>query len=384
MAAHGVVGVAVACGALVFGGGLAPPATAHAPDARAATGCIALPEQSDPALATRLDAIVDGAVADGFAGQVAVIRDGNLVFSRAAGHADLESRIPITDSTLFHVASLTKYFTATAVLRAAEMGLLDVNATVDSLMATNATAAWKITIADLLAHRSGLGSTYAAEGLRDAGAAEAAIAGAASPAPEAGQFRYSNDGYDLLAILLERASNRTYEQFVREELFAPACLTHAAFWGEVDVSDPRRVGQPQKPVDATLRGRNYGMIGSAGLLITAEDLVTWQYRLGSRHVLGSAALGQLLAPRDKVSAGSSTYGAFRMDRPPFGQVLSARGYEDWGDNAILNDYLDCGVTIAVVTSRGPAEETGKPPFRDSISQAMERALAGQSCAGGRN
>jgi CubicO group peptidase (beta-lactamase class C family) len=382
--ARGAAGVALACGALALGGGMAPLAAAHASDARAASRCIALPEQSDPALATRLDAIVDGAVADGFAGQVAVVRDGNLVFRRAAGHADLESRIPVTHSTLFHVASLTKYFTATAVLRAAEMGLMDIDATAASFAATSALAGWNITVADLLAHRSGLGSTYAAEAQRDAGAAVAAIAGAASPAPVAGQFRYSNDGYDLLAILLERATGRTYEQFLREELFAPACLTHAAFWGEMDVSDPRRVGQPLKPVEIRLHGRNYGMIGSAGLLITAQDLVTWQHRLGSGRVLGPASLGQLLAPRDRVSIGFSSYGAFRIDLPPFGQALSARGYEDWGDNAILNDYPDCGLIVAVVTSRGPAEESGKPPFRDSISQAIEGALAGQTCGGGRN
>jgi hypothetical protein len=72
--------------------------------------------------------------------------------------------------------------------------------------------------------------------------------------------------------------------------------------------------------------------------------------------------------------GQATFGAFLIERPGLGRVLSARGAEDWGDNAYLNDYSDCGVIVAIVTSRGPAENSGRPLFRDSMIEAIERRL----------
>ncbi len=113
--------------------------------------------------------------------------------------------------------------------------------------------------------------------------------------------------------------------------------------------------------------------------MTAADLVAWQHALDTGRVLRPASREALFAPRGDMRLGQATYGAFLIRRPGLGRVLSARGYEDWGDNAILNDYFDCGVTLAVVTSRGPADESGRRPFRDSISEAIETTFA-QSCA----
>jgi CubicO group peptidase (beta-lactamase class C family) len=336
--------------------------------------CAALQEAADPALESRLGAIVDQAVSEGFAGQVALIRKGRLVFHRAAGYADLNGHVAVTESTLFHVASITKYVTAAAVLRAAELDLLDVDASIAPLVGQGALAQRSTTFADLLSHRSGLGSTYAAEGQRESASALAAITDAEHPKGKAGRFNYSNDGYDLLAILLERTSHRPYEQFVRDEVFAPACIEGAEFWGDVDLKDARRVGQPLTPIEAGLVGRNYGMLGSAGLLISATDLAAWQFRLHSGRVLDEGSIERLMAPRDKIGVGHATYGAFLVDHPRLGPVLSARGFEDWGDNAILNHYPSCESIVAVVTSRGPAENSGKPPFRSSISEAIEGEL----------
>ena len=78
-----------------------------------------------------------------------------------------------------------------------------------------------------------------------------------------------------------------------------------------------------------------------------------------------------------MSLGQAALGAFLIDHPDLGKVLSARGYEDWGDNAILNHYLERGMILAVVTSKGPAEEPGRrpSPFRTRLAQAVEEILA---------
>lgn len=349
---------------------LAGPATARATD----SACTGIERRANAALAGRIDAIVDAAAAEGFAGGVALVVDGALVYERVAGSADRRGRVPVTSDTLFHVASITKYFTAVAVLAAVEDERLRLGDEVGELLATPRLGGLGVTVEDLLTHRSGLGSSYAAEGETTAAGALEAIDAQPVDAAQAGGFRYSNDGYDLLAVLLERVSGRPYEEAVRGRVLARACLDRPRFWAEVDLADPSSVGQPLRTVSRGLRRRNYGMLGSAGLLITAADLAIFQHALINGAVLSRGSLDKLTAPYGEVSIGRAALGAFLIDHPKLGRVLSARGYEDWGDNAILNHYLDHGAVLAVVTSRGPAEATGRPPFRSSLSSAIEELL----------
>jgi hypothetical protein len=109
-------------------------------------------------------------------------------------------------------------------------------------------------------------------------------------------------------------------------------------------------------------------------LFTAADLVAWQHALRTLKVIGDSSLEQLFVPRHEVSIGKATRGALLIEVPGLGKIIRVSGYEDWGDNAFLKDYIDCGITVAVVTSRGPAEDSGRPPYRRSISEAIEQLL----------
>lgn len=132
-----------------------------------------------------------------------------------------------------------------------------------------------VTISDLLSHRSGLGSSYVTEGETEALAAAAAIGAAPYDASRAGGFRYSNDGYDLLGIVLETTYGERYENLLRAKLLDRACLHGVAFWGETDLTDAHAVAQPPAGFPENLRRRNYGMLASSGILISATDLVRW-------------------------------------------------------------------------------------------------------------
>lgn len=345
--------------------GLAPALAAPCPAAATAI---------DQDLSAKIDVIVEAAVEDGFAGGVAVVRDGALVYSRVAGFSDAAGRTAVSEETLFHVASVTKYLTAIMALKAAEQGRLDLGAPLGVYFPETRLAARGVTIRDLLAHRSGLGTSYVAEAHSDAASAVAAIDAAEFDESKAGSFHYSNDGYDLLAIILERVYDAPYEEIARYLVLAPACIDEAGFWGETDLTDAAKVGQPLNEVRADLRRRNYGMIGSAGLLITARGLARLQSALAGGYILGEKSLKELFAPRGDVSIGEATYGAFLAPTDKLGPVLNARGFEDWGDNAIMNHYLDKAIIVAVATSKGPAEGAGAP-FRNTISQAIEAVLA---------
>ena len=200
--------------------------------------CPSVDHRVDAGLARLVDPIVVAAVADGFAGGVALMRDGALIFDRVAGFSDRRGKVAVTAATLFHVASITKYVTALLTLAAVDEGRLELAAPVGRLAPGTRLAERGVTFLDLLAHRSGLGSSYAAERKSDPAAAFEAIDSQPIDAAKVGRFRYSNDGYDLLAVLLERAYNRSYEELVREKVFSRACLDGPRLWADVDLTDP--------------------------------------------------------------------------------------------------------------------------------------------------
>lgn len=216
--------------------------------------CTNAPVVADPAFAADVDAIVDAAIGEGFAGGVAIARNGALAYSRVGGFSDQHNRVPVTGETLFHVASMTKYLTAIAVLRLVENGKVALEDPLEKYFPGLALGARGATIADLLAHRAGLGSSYAAEAFADSGLAAAAIDAAPSDA-EKGSFSYSNDGYDLLGIVIERATGEDYESAVRRLVLERACVRHAGFWSEVDLRDPSAVGQPLREISSELARR---------------------------------------------------------------------------------------------------------------------------------
>jgi CubicO group peptidase (beta-lactamase class C family) len=325
-------------------------------------------------LAAQFDQIVNFAVADGFAGRVVVADRSSVIYDRLAGYSDVAGKVPVRADTLFHVASITKYLTAILILKAAEEGRLDLDQNIGLFLADTGLAERDVSVRQLLSHHSGMGSSYAAENEQTAEAAIAAIEKQPIDPEKVGKFRYSNDGYDLLGIILEQAYGQSYEDILREKIAGPAGLSQTFAWSEADKTDPKVVSQPLSEINEKLYRRNYGMLGSAGLLTTAIDLVELQRALVREQIVNSDSLSELWQPRDRISIGQTTFGGFLRESEKMGPVFNVRGNEDWGDNAIMNHYLDHGLFVAVVTSKGPAEDSGKKPFRDSISQAIEFVL----------
>ncbi|WP_430427112.1 serine hydrolase domain-containing protein [Parasphingorhabdus sp.] len=324
-------------------------------------------------LVENFDQIVNKAVAQGFGGRVVIASGDQVIYDRSAGYSDANEQFPVTEATLFHVASITKYLTAIIILKAAEEGRIGLDQSISSLLPDSSLAKGKITIRQLLNHHSGLGSSYAAEAAFTAEAAISAIGQQPVDAEKIGTFRYSNDGYDLLAIILEQVYAKPYELILKEKITGPAGIAKMIGWSEVDKSNPVKVGQPLSELKASLAKRNYGMLGSAGLLTTARDLIDLQKAVGREKILNQESLAALHKPRDRISIGRTTFGGFLVQSDNMGPVFNVRGYEDWGDNAIMNHYLEYDLYVAIVTSKGPAEGSGEP-FRTSISNEIELLL----------
>jgi CubicO group peptidase (beta-lactamase class C family) len=161
----------------------------------------------------------------------AVLRDGELIWESAIGAADVEAGVDATPDTQFRVGSITKTFTAVAIMQLRDAGKLDLEDTLDMHVEG---AAHKPSIRRLLSHASGLQRETQDDSwltLRFAPADELfeTFEKAEMVLPSGARFHYSNLAYALLGIVVERVSGMPYMDYVRERLFGPVGLTRVSF-----------------------------------------------------------------------------------------------------------------------------------------------------------
>ena len=166
---------------------------------------------------------------------VGVSQNGAVIYERGYGMASLERKVPITSSTVFHLASITKPFTAMSILLAAERGLLSLDDDVSKYIPDWSNREHRVTVRHLLAHTSGLRDAYVLQGWapnngnsNDAFIAILSRQRGPNSAPGA-EYRYNNGGYLLLGRILERASGQTLGAFADVNIFKPLGMTGAYF-----------------------------------------------------------------------------------------------------------------------------------------------------------
>ena len=252
-------------------------------------------------LGTELDQFLAGCRPFGFSGAVLVLVDGKVVLAKGYGLADPESGVACSRDTLFDIGSLTKQFTATAILRLEAQGKL---ATSDSIAKhLDAVPADKraITIHHLLTHTSGIAGTITTIGsaTQDREEALRKILEAKLATPPGTHFEYSNSGYDLLAIVLEKVSGKSFEAFLEEELFLPAGMKHTGFCQDraldakcmsAGYEDEKRIG---KAVDGWY---SWALRGAGGVITSIDDLARWENALTNRSCLTKEAAKKLFTP----------------------------------------------------------------------------------------
>src|SRR3954453_22373854 len=161
----------------------------------------------------------------------AVLRDGELIWETAVGAADVESGLEATPDTQYRIGSITKTFTAAAIMQLRDAGKLDLEDTLDRHVEG---AAHTPTIRRLLSHASGLQRETQDDSwltLRFAPPDELVetLAEAELVLPSGARFHYSNLAFALLGIVVERVSGMPYPDYVRERLFEPVGLTRVSF-----------------------------------------------------------------------------------------------------------------------------------------------------------
>ena len=268
-------------------------------------------------IGARLDQYLTKATADGFSGAALVAKDRKVILAKGYGMADRERNIPATAETLFDIGSLTKQFTAAAVLELEMQGKLRVTDLISKYLKNVPPDKAGITIHHLLTHSAGfaskLGEDYEAIGRDEY--VQRALGSKLLFTPGA-RHRYSNVGYSLLGVIIEMRSGKPYERFLRDALFKPAGMKQTGYrlarWPPEAVAhgykDNSDWGTPLTKLWAA-DGPYWHLRANGGLLSTVWDLFRWHRALEGERVLSKEAKQKYFAPHiAEDESGQSFYG----------------------------------------------------------------------------
>lgn len=289
--------------------------------------------------AGRLREVVAAVVPRGASGAVVAVRDGRTSCV-GFGTADRARGVPAGCDTVFDIGSVTKQFTAAAVLHLRSRGRLRVGDPIGRWFPDAPPDKAGITVHQLLTHTSGLpaslGDDYARLTRRDL--REEAFAARLRSRPGTAH-RYSNVGYSLLALVVEEASGATYEEYLARHLFRPAGMGSTGYvlpdWSRRSVAvEYDADGTPQgRPMDHPWAsgGPWWNLRGNGGMLSTARDLARWHRALEDGRVLPLRAVRALTRPRvPEDASGRSWYGyGWVVLDSPVGRVGWHNGGNGW-------------------------------------------------------
>ena len=252
----------------------------------------------------------------GSSGSLVAARHGKMVHCEGFGMADRKARVAAGCDTVNDVMSMTKQFTAAAILKLEMMGKLRVTDRIGMHLGPVPADKRGITLHQLLTHTSGLVGVLGGDYERQTrGSMLAAALESELQARPGARYAYSNVGYSVLAAIVEKASGIGYEEFLAKRLFGPAGMTHTGYvlpdWepGQVAVEYDRRGRSHGRPLDHPWAsdGPYWNLRGNGGLLSTARDMFRWQRALDGKKVLDRRAKRKLFKPHVREEPGGDSY-----------------------------------------------------------------------------
>ena len=291
---------------------------------------------------------------------LAVVRNGTVVKMKGYGLANLDHDVPVTPDTVFELASVTKQFTAAAVMTLVEEGKVQLD---DPILwhLPQGPATWSaITVRHLLTHTSGLpGLEENFKALWPGGPrlyySTAQLFNAATKDPlsfPAGErFRYSDVGYFLLGMIIEHVSGQRYADFLDERFFRPLGMTSTSVIDQWKILKHRAAGYTIR--DGQLvnirRVAQAELASHYGVMSTVKDLVKWEAALAAGRVVSVASLGQMWTPVRLTDGSTFPYG--------FGWSVDERRGHRWISHTGITGtefsrFPDDKLTAIVLTNLG--------------------------------
>lgn len=312
----------------------------------------------------QVDAIFAGwSDASGPGASVAVTRNGRVIYSQGYGSAQLEYAIPITPATVFHVASVSKQFTAFAVALLARDGLLGWDDLLHTHLPELPDLGQPITLRQLANHTSGIRDQWellimAGWRIDDVITQEHVLRMMSRQRelnfPPQSEYLYSNMGYSLLAEVVERVSGTSFGAFLEERVFLPLGMhrTHVHLDHTRVVPNRAYSYAPQPGGGWRNAVLSYANQGATSLFTTAEDLARWMGEM-EEPVVGDVALWREMSESAVLTDGGATgYGLGLSVAPYRGLRAQGHGGADAGFRSNLLHFPDEGVGVVVLGNAG--------------------------------
>jgi CubicO group peptidase (beta-lactamase class C family) len=342
--------------------------------------------------ATEFDRALQGFAQFGFSGVVLVLKDGEPVLRRSYGFSNHEEGVRNTVNTPFPVSSVTKQFVATAVLRLQMEGKLRTSDPVSRFLGKFPGQRGEPTIHDLLTHTSGLihpDTSFASHSGSEFVAKLKLLPREAEPGE---RYRYSNGGYSLLAAIIERASGKTLDAYLQENLFQPAGMACTGFTGDTKAArgyemDEKWIAEAVEPsiFYRILASRyqpdfraarpipdDWSIHASGGIVTTLGDIEKWERAIEKNSPLSEAATRAMFTPYVPLSTTRSQAYAWIIERTLRGHRVAFQYGDYWGYQSGYIRYLDDGLALFVAAN----VSVGKGPqgWRSLVRDRFERTF----------
>jgi CubicO group peptidase (beta-lactamase class C family) len=317
-----------------------------------------------------------------FMGSILVARDGKPIVSKSYGMANIEHDVPNTPDTVFRLASVSKQFTAAAILILQERGKLKVTDHACQHLA-ECPESWKpITIHHLLTMTSAIPGIN----VKDIGA----LRGLPIPMEQwfettakkpleftpGEKFRYLNAGYTVLGLIIERVSRQTYGEFLQTEIFTPLGMKRSGYEDPQKVIKHRATGYKQlqgDPITNVPFREIIRMYAAGGIYSTTEDLLIWDNALTSGKLLSKQSIEQMSTPfRDMVRGRGYAYGLWSSEM--FGRRRLAHGGNASGFINYFARFPEDRVVVIVLSNNqhGSSGKINDALAAIAFGQAAER------------
>lgn len=266
-----------------------------------------------------------------FNGNILVAEKGEIIYQKSFGEADFKNKIPLTKDSVFNIASISKQFTAAAVMLAVERGLLKLD---DPLAKFFPEIPYEnITVRQMLTHVSGLPEQNefmfkywkSADPVTNKDMIEYLIKYKPETVFKPGEnFKYCNTNYSLLAMIVEKATGEKFQNFVTKNIFEPLEMRQTRFL-DPQPGNYKTIPNQTENYIADTEGKEYfppqdipmyrnaialtGLVGAGNIHSTTADLLKWQESLKTEKILKKASVEEMQSPQVEGSVdGSEAYG----------------------------------------------------------------------------
>lgn len=250
---------------------------------------------------------------------IAIVKNGRTILAKGYGHADLENDVPATPETVYRIGSVTKQFTASAIMRLVEQGKLSLDDSLQRFFPNYPAQGNRVAVRNLLNHTSGIRS-YTSMGpkwqrLMRLDLAPDSMLALFAPEPfdfkPGDEWRYDNSGFFLLGMIIEKVSAKTYGQYLQDEFFTPLHLTGTVYCEQAPLIRHRAQGYAPRPNGEFTNAAPLSMTqpyAAGSLCSTVTDLAAWTIALSSGKVVSPRSYKEMTTPDTLNNGKPLTYG----------------------------------------------------------------------------